>query len=83
MLSFAFKDRLLNRFHWLKINTSYKRRNVEKDCDVFMRAAFKDILACPCGVYSREAFIRISTTTTTTTTILYLPTLHLGVIKTR
>ena len=58
MLSFAFKDRYLNCLHWLQINASNKRRNVEKDCGVYSRAAFNDVFACPSGVYSRAALIR-------------------------
>ena len=38
-------------------NYDHKKRNVEKDCSVYLRAAFNTIFACSCGVYSRAAFI--------------------------
>ena len=40
MLSFVFLDRYLNWLHWLSINASNKRRNVEKDCGVYLGAVF-------------------------------------------
>lgn len=38
-------------------NYNHKKRNVEKDCSVYLRAAFNTIFACSCAVYSRAAFI--------------------------
>ena len=43
------------------MNASNKRRINEKKCGVYSRAAFNNIFACPRGVYSREAFIRVIT----------------------